>query len=198
MSKFLRLSCLTLIASLLIYCGCSKKPSDDPNSQQKSDPSSATKKVVASMQNTPQVNSDSEDVKGTVSIENIWALWKSNKKDELIKMFKSDDLKHTLVTGDMEVLNLSEGQLAKLEKVEQEQYKQEALKFSNSMRSLIFYVSSEAISLSNSGNTDQAKVILSNLCVYGDLLMDKNSLHVIQMHGKAAKAYAMKRLSELE
>ena len=182
---------VTVLFFLMSLPGCSKKDEQDDGSQA----GNATSDIA---QNQPVSEGDNQIGGDDTSISDLVSLWNSEKKDEATEKFLSIDWQDAAILKQIRGLSMSEEALISLSDSERQSIVQETMALLGAMRKLFFHVASEAERLSGSGDTAKAEEYLNAIRKYGISLSGSDHLHVVQMHGKAAIAYAEKKLSEIK
>jgi len=181
-----RFVALLVAFALLLSHGCKKE--DD--SQASIDSSESAQ--------TPPAN---QTVETETSINDLVLLWDTGKKGEATEKFLSTDWQDAAVFKQTRGFSMSEADLKSLSENEIKGIVGETTPLLGSMRKLFFHVASEAKVLASSGNQAKAEEYLNTIREYGKSLTGltgSDYLHMVQMHGKAAVAYAETKLSEIK
>ncbi|MHC4118424.1 MAG: hypothetical protein ACYSWO_13065 [Planctomycetota bacterium] len=160
---------------LVLFPGCSQKE-DEPQENQ-------------------AVEADSSN---QTSLTDTVALWDAGQKDAATAKFLSIDWQDASVFEQIPGLSMSEKDFAPLSADDRDRIVQETLDLLSSMRKLFFEIASDAEGLGASGDTAKAAEYLGAIRQYGKSLSGPDRLEIVKLHGKAAVAYAEKKLSELQ
>ncbi|MDT8302486.1 MAG: hypothetical protein RQ760_13460 [Sedimentisphaerales bacterium] len=185
---------LSLAVAVLI--GCGKKADEDEGGS--GDADSISQISAEGAQEQQADGGDAQAAAEDISISYVAAKWDSGEKDAAIAKFLSIDWQDGSVLVQIPGLSMSESDLISLSENDRNSVVQETMDLLSSMRKLFFHIASEAERLAGSGDKPKAEEYLGAIRNYGSSLAGQDHLQVVQMHGKAATAYAEKKLSELQ
>jgi len=141
---------------------------------------------------------DNQIIEAETSINDLVLLWDNGKKGEATKQFLSINWQDAAAFEQTRGFSMSEADMKSLSQNEIKSIVGETTPLLGSMRKLFFHIASEAEGLARSGDKAKAEEYLKAIRKYGQCVTGSDYLHMVQMHGKAAIAYAEKRLSEME
>ena len=197
MKHFRLLSIVCVIICIVLLSGCSKKEddsSDEPNTDTELSAQVPTEGIKESPKEGSTVQSSAE---GTL-VKDVLALWEAGQKDEAVRQFLTIQWDNPSVFQEMQVLIMPEQEFRSLSQDEMKRIVGEAMNLTGKLRELMFYVVSIGDKLASSGDIKLAKEHFEAVRLYGEVLSQSERLEVIRNHGKAAAAYAQKRLSGIE
>lgn len=131
------------------------------------------------------------------SVAELVALWNAGQADEATSRFLLIDWQKADAFRDSPGLTLSEAEFLALPEDQRQQVLQETMNQLGSVRKLFFHLAAEAERLAEAGNRASAEDSLAAVRRYGQSLSGPDHLEFVQMHGKAATAYADKKSAEL-
>jgi len=191
------LAALVAAFLLMAFCGCSEKgdeSEENPAPDAKSSPQASSEEMPTQLED----NGKAPVAAANTSLSDVVTSWDTGRKDEATRLFLSIDWRDASVFREIAGLTMSEEQLVALAENERKRIAEETMTLLGSMRKLFFHVASEAERLAGSGNATEAEEYLEAVRRYGDTLSGADHLEMVKMHGKAATAYAEKKLSELK
>ena len=181
-----RLVALLVAFALLLSHGCK----DEAEPQE-------SLAVTASAQSQQASAGDNQTMKTEASVDDLVLLWNTGKKGEATETFLSIDWQDAAVFEQTRGFSMSEADISSLSENEIKSIMEETLPLLGSMRELFFHIAAGAKGLADSGDNAKAEESLNAIRKYGTSLTGSDHLHMVQMHGKAAVAYAEKRFSEI-
>jgi hypothetical protein len=181
---------------LMSFLGCSKKEGESQEGDAV-EAASSSQTSTEMAQDQPDNGGNAQIAAKDISLSDAVALWDAGQKDAATAKFLSIDWQDASVLEQIPGLSMSEEDLLPLSEDDRNRIVQETLNLLDSMRKLFFHLASDAERLAGSGNTAKAEEYLGAIRQYGNSLSGPDHLHVVQMHAKAATAYAEKKLSEL-
>ncbi len=131
------------------------------------------------------------------SVAKLVALWDAGQTEEASNHFLLIDWQKVDAFRDSPALTLSEAEFLALPEEQRQRVLQETMNQLGSMRKLFFHLAAEAERLAEAGDRTRAEEYLAAVRRYGQSLSGPDRPEFVQMHGKAATAYADKKLSEL-
>ena len=191
------LTVLTAAFLLVLFPGCSKKQ-DKSQEGEPAEVDSSSQISHETDQNQPDSGNDEEAAAQDISLTETVALWVAGQKDAAKAKFASIDWRDASILEQVRGLSMSEKDLVALSADERNRVVQETMDLLSSMRKLFFEIAADAERLGASGDTAKAKEYLESIRQYGESLSGADHLEVVKLHGKAAMAYAEKRLSDLQ
>jgi len=202
MEKRRLLSIMLMVTVLLSISGCAKKEDESQNESDAYSESAGqvSPDVSASAESsTPHAEGERTDADSTseasVYLKEVLASWNAERKDEAVEQFLSIRWADPSVFRDIQILNLSEKEFTSLPQAEMKRTLEDGMKLTGTLRKLMFHVVSVGEKLAASGDTKTAEVHFEAVRRYGEALSGPDRLEIIRLHGKAAAAYAQKRLS---
>jgi len=188
---------LVVVFSLMSFLGCSDKEEQERDDSIETDSGGQISTEVD--QNQPDDDADIQVVTEDISLNDVFALWDTGKKDEAMAKFLSVNWKAPSVFNELSCFNLSENQFGSYSKRKRERIMKE---YSNLREKLLIgivrYVRSAGDDILADGDKQTAREYYSGILRCGQALSLPARLALIQLDGKAIVKMAQDRLSSLE